>query len=538
MLELLRIRNLALIEDAELEFGPGMNTLTGETGAGKSFILRAVDFITGEKMDRKLVRPGAEKAEVEALFILPEGETVIRRELSAATGRSRLYVNDHLSSQDIVKELRPQLVIHTSQHGQQKLLSPAFQAEVLDSFLPDKSLLEERDTLLAELRSVLTEIEELDRKCEEIAGQREFLEFQKREIAAVDPQPGEEDTLEERKAVLKEREQAGECFHNALDAIHGDSNLIDSISLLSREMGIIARLFPDFEPERSAVESFRLHLHELDSRLRRGPDTLDDDDDDMTIDDIEQRLFKLSQLRRKLGRNISDLVALGEELEEKLSFHDACALDRKNMERRASEIVEQLSKTLSRLAKARKKAAGELSLHIEAELSDLGFSEHVKVHFEFSDVQLHEGVVDQKARLMWTPNPGQPAQPLDKIASGGELSRLLLALTSLRRTSGGDHLPTLIFDEVDAGIGGLTLVSVGKKLAELAEKQQMILITHWPQLAGLAERHFSIVKEVVNGETFTRCSEIKGKAIRDELVRMAGGGQQGEALADKLLSDY
>ncbi|GAB7023410.1 DNA repair protein RecN [Salidesulfovibrio brasiliensis] len=536
MLELLRIRNLALIEDAEVEFGPGMNTLTGETGAGKSFILRAVDFITGEKMDRKLVRPGAEKAEVEALFILPEGETVIRRELSAATGRSRLFINDRLGSQDAVRELKPKLVIHTSQHGQQKLLSPAFQSEVLDSFLPDTKLLEERDARLAELKAVIAEMEELDRKCDEIAGQREFLDFQKREIAAVDPQPGEEDELEQRKSVLKEREQAGECFRNALDAIHGESSLLDALSLLSREMGIISRLFPDFEQEHAAVEEFRLHLYEIDSRLRKGPEHLGDDDDDMTLDDIEQRLYKLSQLRRKLGRNISDLVDLAAEVEEKLSFLDACSLDRKTLERKEAEIVEKLSGTLETLNKARKKAAKELSLRIEAELSDLGFSEHVKVHFEFTEVPLHDGVTDLRARIMWTPNPGQPAQPLDKIASGGELSRLLLALTSLRRNPGGEHLPTLIFDEVDAGIGGLTLGSVGRKLSELAERQQMILITHWPQLAGLAERHFSILKEVVDGETFTRCTELKGKAIRQELVRMAGGGQQGEALADKLLN--
>jgi DNA repair protein RecN (Recombination protein N) len=537
MLELLRIRNLALIEDAELEFGPGMNTLTGETGAGKSFILRAVDFITGEKMDRKLVRPGADKAEVEALFILPQGETVIRRELSAETGRSRIFINDRLSSQDAVRELKPQLVIHTSQHGQQKLLSPAFQSELLDSFLPDPSILKERNSLWTELKSVLAEMEELDRKCEEIAGQRDFLEFQKREIAEVNPQPGEEDALEERKTVLKEREQAGECFRHALDAIHGDSNLLDGLTLLSREMGIISRLFPDMEQDHDAVEEFRLRLHEIDSRLRRGPEHVHDDDDDMTLDDIEKRLFKLSQLRRKMGRNIADLVNLAVEVEEKLSFHDACSLDRKTLERREAEIVEKLSDTLGRLGKARRKAAKELALRIEGELSDLGFSEHVKIDFEFSDVPLHDGVTDQKARLMWTPNPGQPPQPLDKIASGGELSRLLLALTSLKRNAGGDHLPTLIFDEVDAGIGGLTLGSVGRKLAELADRQQMILITHWPQLAGRAERHFSILKEVVDGETFTRCDELKGEDIRRELIRMAGGGAQGEAMADKLLHD-
>ncbi len=155
MLELLRIRNLALIEDVELEFSPGLNTLTGETGAGKSFILRAVDFLMGERMEAKLVRPGAEKASVEALFVLPEGETVIRRELSAETGRSRVFINDTLSSQPTIRDMRARLVVHTSQHGQQKLMSPAFQAEVLDSFLPNPSLLTERNDRFAILNDVL-----------------------------------------------------------------------------------------------------------------------------------------------------------------------------------------------------------------------------------------------------------------------------------------------------------------------------------------------------------------------------------------------
>lgn len=535
MLELLRIRNLALIEDVELEFSPGMNALTGETGAGKSFIMRAVDFIMGQRMDRNLVRSGAEKATVEALFVLPEGDCIIRRELSAGSGRSRVFVNDKLSSQEAVKELRPKLIIHTSQHGQQKLLSPAFQSEVLDTFLPDDSLLIAREAALEGLRSVIKEIGALDRKCESLMKQREFLEFQKREIEKINPQPGEEDMLEQRKAVLKDRERAGECLRNALDCIHGDSNLLDTMSLLSREMDIIARLYPEFEDDRQAVDDFRLRLHELDSHLRRDPGDIESDYDDMTLDDVESRLFKISQLKRKLGRGLGDICDLYKNIDEDLSFLDACDLDRTRLKKMEQEKAQQLSKVLDKLNKARKKAARELCLNIEGELGDLGFSEHVRVHYEFEPQEIHEGVTDYRGRLMWVPNPGQPPQPLDKIASGGELSRFLLALVSLRRDTGGDHLPTLIFDEVDAGIGGLTLNSVASKLRELADRQQMLLITHWPQLAGRADRHFSIVKEVLDGQTYTRCDRLDSEEIRVELSRMGGGGKQGEALADSLL---
>lgn len=536
MLELLRIRNLALIEDVELEFSPGLNALTGETGAGKSFIMRAVDFLMGERMDKKLVRPGAEKASVEALFVLPEGETVIRRELSAETGRSRVYVNDTLSSQPTIRDMGSRLVVHTSQHGQQKLLSPAFQSEILDSFLPDHSLLKARNEQLAVLNDVLERKRRLSEKFDDIQKQRDFLEFQKKEIETVDPQPDEENELEERKKIIKDRERAGECLQNALNIMHGEIGLLDSMTLLTREMEIVARLFPGFDDDREAIEELRMRLHDLDSRLRRGPKDFDGDDS-MSLDDIESRLFELAKLKRKLRRGLDEIVDMKAEIDENLSFLDACALDMKNLSREEDEAAAALKTILAKLNAARKKAAKELSIRIVDELLDLGFSEHIKVHFEFDPRELYPGCDDMRGRLMWVPNPGQLAQPLNKIASGGELSRFLLALVSMRGTDerAKDELPSLIFDEVDAGIGGLTLNSVGKKLRTLADRQQMLLITHWPQLAGKADRHFLIQKEVLDGETYTKCERLETDAIKAELSRMAGGGEQGEALAAKLI---
>jgi len=537
MLELLRIRNLALIEDVELEFSTGLNTLTGETGAGKSFIMRAVDFLMGERMEKKLVRPGAEKATVEALFVLPEGETVIRRELSAATGRSRVFVNDTLSSQPTIRDMGSKLVIHTSQHGQQKLLSPSFQAEVLDSFLPDQSILEKRNDKIAVINDVLERKRQLIAKFEDIEKQRDFLEYQKKEIDKVDPQPGEEDELEERKKILKDRERAGECLQNALNVMHGEVGLLDAMTLLTREMEIIARLFPGFDDDRDAIEELRMMLHDLDVRLRKGPQGLNDDDEHMNLDDIEERLFDLAKLKRKLRRGLDEIVGLKEEIDENLSFLDACALDLKSLKAEEHKAATELKAVLTTLNRARAKAAKELAIRIVDELTDLGFSEHVKVHFEFDARELYPGCEDMRGRLMWVPNPGQQAQPLDKIASGGELSRFLLALVTMRGNEDQDHdsLPTLIFDEVDAGIGGLTLNSVGAKLRALADRQQMLLITHWPQLAGKADRHFLIQKDVIKGKTFTGCTRLEGERVKQELSRMAGGGEQGDALAEQLL---
>ncbi len=536
MLELLRIKNLALIEDVELEFSPGLNAITGETGAGKSFIMRAVDFLMGERMEAKLVRPGAEKASVEALFVLPEGETVIRRELSAETGRSRVFINDTLSSQPTIKDMKGRLVIHTSQHGQQRLLSPAFQAGILDGFLPDQSLLRERSDKLATLNDVLERKRQLMTKFEDVEKQRAFLEFQKKEIEKTNPLPGEEQELEERKKTLKDRERAGECLQNALNVLHGEIGLLDSMTLLTREMEIIARLFPGFEDDRDAIEELRMMLHDLDSRLRKGPEGQADEYENMSLNDIEERLFELAKLKRKLRRGLDEIVDLKREIDDNLSFLDACALDLKVLKREEDAAAKELKIALTRLNRAREKASRELSINIVEELTDLGFSEHVKVYFEFDAREIYPGCEDMRGHMMWVPNPGQSAQPLDKIASGGELSRFLLALVTMRGNGTEEHdgLPSLIFDEVDAGIGGMTLNSVGAKLRTLADRQQMLLITHWPQLAGKADRHFLIRKDVIDGLTFTHCDRLGPDQIRTELSRMAGGGEQGDALAEKL----
>ena len=533
MLELLRIRDLALIEDAELEFAPGMNVLTGETGAGKSFIVRAIDFLTGEPMSADLVRPGKDKAVVEAVFVLPElaenggelppSELIIRRELSADTGRSRVYVNDRLGSLDTLRELRAGLVLHTSQHGQQKLLQPAYQARILDAFLPDASALSDRDAALARLKAVLAARVELDARVAELSRQREFLEFQRAEIAKVAPHPGEDDELLAQKAGLKDRKQLDEVRGRALDALLGENPLAAQVAELARSLSQLAPFDETFAADKDAAEDFRHHLANLESRLRRlSPGGKGAGGGD--IEAIEARLFELAKLKRKLGKGLDEIVDLARQVEENLSFLDSCGLDAKRLERDEAAAAATLGQALERLNAARQEAALVLCQRLGQELAGLGFSEHARVEFAFEPAVLYSGPGGDlsvlRGRLLWVPNPGQPPRPLDKIASGGELSRFLLALTGLQAESAR---PTLIFDEVDAGIGGLTLTRVGERLRELASRQQMILITHWPQLAKLAERHFQVRKDVLDGLTYTGCARLDGPAIAAELVRMSGG---------------
>ncbi len=533
MIELLRIKDLALIADVELEFGPGLNVLTGETGAGKTFVLKALEFLTGERLSADMVRAGAQKAQVEALFVLDGQDLVIRRELAAQTGRARLYINDQLSTQDAVRELKPRLLLHASQNGQQKLLSPAFQARLLDAFLPDKALLERRAALVRELTAQERELRALHERMDHLEERREVLELKRAEIDKVAPLPGEEEDLLERQKALRHARKAREATESALEMLYGDGGIPAALGRLERELGHLAQLSDDFAPDIEAVRGARAALSDLAERLRSGgPGTSEDPEA------VESRLWELAQLKRKLKLDMPGILDLASEIAENLDFLDNAGLDRKRLERRGQELRDALAAVLIQLDQQREEAARTLCAGIEAELRGLGCSEHVRVFYDLAPQELFPAALGRPAltelagRLLFAPNPGQPPQPLDRIASGGELSRFLLALTSL---SMGEDLATLIFDEVDAGIGGLTLVRVGERLKRLAEERQMLLITHWPQLAALAGRHFLVAKHVRDAVTETTVNALDGPALREEIARMAGGGHQGTAMADSLL---
>ena len=517
MIEFLRIRNLALIDDMELEFSPGMNVLTGETGAGKSFILKALDFITGERLGADMVRPGNDRAQVEALFVLPEGELVLRRELMAESGRSRFYINDALSSQDTVRELRPRLLLHTSQHGQQKLAQPSSQAGLVDAWMRRPDLLAQRDSLVQRVRSARERKNALLARSRELSDRRELLELHLKEIQKVNPLPGEEEALERQRQLAKEAAQRLEHYNRALLTLHGEEGpgLLLQLGQLEKELEALTSLDPEFTPSLESVSSARDALSDLAQRLRTPPRQLDLSDTDA----IESRLFTLAQLKRKLHRSLPEILAMRDEINENLSFLDACELDIKQVEREEKEALNALTALLTILDSEREKAATEFCRILEKELIGLGFAREVQVIPHMLPYEPVSGCVELKPQLLWAPNPGQHPQPLDRIASGGELSRFLLAVVTLQAA---DETVTLVFDEVDAGVGGVTLNRVGDRLTELAAKRQLLLITHWPQLAARASSHFQITKSVRHGETFTRCKKLDTGGRELELRRMAG----------------
>lgn len=515
MLEYLHIRNLALIEDMKLEFSDGINVLTGETGAGKSFILKALSFLLGDKLSADMVRPGAERAEVDALFHVDGEDLILRRELSAS-GRSRFFINDALRSKDVMEELRPKLISHTSQHAQQQLLQPAFQNVLMENGFARTDLLVKRNELVENLRQISAEIQKLKEKQKNLVEKRELLEMQKEEIAKVAPYEGEEEELEALRAKSRAMASAKRNYNRAMGILHGEDTpgLLQMLTDFERLLGQMARDDPELSAEADNVEAFRQQLSALAGSFRRPSFS-----EQINMDDVEERLFALAQLKRKMHRTLPEILKLQDEIKANLSFLDVCALDLSRLAREQDSKIKELREVIEEIKPLRNEAAKKFASELETQLKELGFSEHIRVIPDFTPYEIWPGVFEERGRILWAPNPGQPPQPLDKIASGGELSRFLLGLNTLQKDSTAQ---TYIFDEVDAGVGGLTLIKVADKLQNFANGHQIVLITHWPQLASRAKRHFHISKTVRNNSTYTLCSPLAGKARDRELARMSG----------------
>ncbi|MDD2220124.1 MAG: AAA family ATPase [Desulfoplanes sp.] len=530
MLEFLRIRNLALIEDVELDFASGLNVLTGESGAGKSFILSALDFILGQKISASMIRAGRDKAQVEAVFVLDGDEVILRREIFAETGRSRIYINDVLGSQEKVQALKPRLLIHTSQHGQQKLLRPAYHARIVDGFLADPSIRDRHAEVLREIAQIMAREEDIRSKVKGLVDKRDFLEYQREEIQKVAPKPGEEDVLMAEKKIIQSQAQSRDLVQQSLEIINGQEfSLLEGMGTLQRQVQSLARIDDRFTLFGSQLEESRQAMLELDRELRAVPMDFEYKN---RLESIESRLWKLTQLERRLKRPLEKILDLEQEIDENISFLDQSQLQLAQFERQRTEQAEQLRVLTTTLNTARASAQKILQERLEVSLKELGFSDKVRIVFASQRKEIYPGIIEDRPRILWVPNPGQPPQPLDKIASGGELSRFLLAVVGLR---GEKERPTLLFDEVYSGIGGITLNKVGKSIRELSTRQKVILITHWPQLAVMAKRHFYICKEVRDTQTFTLCRCLADNEVVDELSRMAGGGDKGLMLARELV---
>lgn len=516
--EYLRIQDLALIADMELEFASGMNVITGETGAGKSFILKAINFLMGDKLKSDMVRKGKDRAQIEALFVHPEnGELILRRELSSATGRSRFYLNDKLTTQDTIKELQPKLLTYISQHGQQKLLQPLYQEKIVDVWVEQPELFEEKEVLIGQIKELLKKHDDLLQRCQEIKEKRELFESYLHDIDKVQPMPDEDEQLEEIKEEIRSIVMIQKKQLIILQLLQGDDvNLINNLSLIEKNLEFFMSIDQSLMKFLPSIADCKQQLNELTQKLRKLSIT---PQQNRNSEEIEARLFELSQLKRKLHRSLPEILSFKEELKDKLSFLDTCILDIRQIEKKHAVFVKELQVVLEKINKARKIAANKFCHALKVQLVDLGFSNYLNVTIDFIQYELFPECIEYKARILWAPNPGHPPQPLERIVSGGELSRFLLAVVSIQ--SSGDE-GMLIFDEIDAGVGGHTLYKLADKLVTLATQKQLLVITHWPQLAAKASRHFLIVKDIDENTTYTRCKQLTECEKQAELSRMAG----------------
>jgi DNA repair protein RecN (Recombination protein N) len=529
MLRFLSIRHLAVIDQLELEFEPGLNVLTGETGAGKSILVGAVGLLVGGRASADLVRTGEDTAAVEAIFETAAGaEVIIRREVSAQ-GRSRASVDGGLVTTTSLRELCGDLVDLHGQHDHQMLLDPAAHLDVLDEFAGAGSDRAAVASAFGTLQAIRDERERLLTGEREKAARAEFLSFQLTEIDRAAAKPGEDEDLAATRVVLANADKLQRLCADAYDALYeGDQAALPALGNVWKKVGDLAALDGRFDPYLEARASVKSQLEDLAFFLRSYAAAIDTSP--ARLQEVEDRLALLERLKKKHGPSLDDVLRKGEELRREL--HEIA---------HATERAEALDRTLERtrqeylraagvLSTKRRAAATEFSRALEKSLGDLAMNRtRCEVRFVEADDESRwsERGVEQ-GEFYISPNPGEDLKPLARIASGGELSRVMLALKTLASTDAPGK--TLIFDEVDAGIGGAVADVVGARLQRLGETFQVLCITHLPQIAAYAGTHYRIVKRVRAGRTITDVARVDGAEREEELARMIGGTDISEAV--------
>ena len=529
MLRFLSVRHLAVIDQLELEFEPGLNVLTGETGAGKSILVGAVGLLVGGRASSDLVRTGEEAAAVEAIFETPAGaEVIIRREVSAQ-GRSRASIDGALATSASLRELCGGLVDLHGQHEHQVLLDPAAHLDLLDAYAAAATERNAVASTFAALQRVRSERDRLQTGEREKASRAEFISFQLAEIDRVLPKPGEDDELAATRQVLANADKLQRLCAEAYDALYeGDQAALPALGNVWKKLGDLAALDGRFDPYLEARASVKSQLEDLAYFLRSYAGAIDASP--ARLQEVEDRLALLERLKKKHGPSLDEVVRKGEQLRREL--HDiehaterAAALDV------ALEAARQdYIKAASALSRKRRAAAPEFSRALETSLADLAMTRtRCEVRFVAADSenQWSERGAEQ-GEFFISPNPGEDLKPLARIASGGELSRVMLALKTLASTDAPGK--TLIFDEVDAGIGGAVADVVGARLQRLGRTYQVLCITHLPQIAAYGATHYRIVKSVRGGRTVTGVTRVDGADREEELARMIGGAEVSPAV--------
>jgi DNA repair protein RecN (Recombination protein N) len=533
MLTDLSIRNVAIIQELHLSFGPGLTVLTGETGAGKSIIIDAVSLLLGGRASADLIRSGAEEAVVEAVFALPpdcrarqllaevgidaDDELLVRRIVSRG-GKNRIFLNGTMATLSLLSEATGQLVNIYGQHEAQTLLKPDNHLELLDGFGGHGSLLSRYRELFGEQRDVAARLASLQQGERDAERLRDLLAYQVREIAEARLGAGEEEELLARREILA---HAGKLFAAAREAYEllygGEPSAVGLAAQALARVREAAAIDGSLLELAATLEEARIQLDEGARSLFQHSERVESDPE--ALQAVLDRLELIAGLKKKYGPSVPHILEHRQQLEEELARLESGAADAEMLADRLALLRGEMLAAGEELSRARHKAATLLKGALEAELHQLAMP-HVVIQVAFHPLAEPGAGGLERGEFLFSPNPGEEPRPLARIASGGELSRLMLALKQIHPDS---DVPTLVFDEVDSGIGGATAAVVGEKLTRVAAGQQVLCITHMPQVAAHAHTHLRVSKGVVDGRTVATVTELDDNERVMELARMLGG---------------
>jgi DNA repair protein RecN (Recombination protein N) len=535
----LRVENYAVIDSLAVEFAPGLNLLTGETGAGKSILIDALSLLLGDKASTDMIRHGAEKAVVSGVFeadekrmarlleengIEPEGNHVIVKREIATGGKGRVFVNNQPATVALLRALAPALASIHAQNQTILAFDEAARLGLLDTYAGhDLSDLAEKHAVWAEVRERLAQF---DRDEQDRLRMADLWSFQKKEIEAARLQPGEDQKLETEKRVLANSEKLFGAATAAYQVLYeDDASALTNISAARKQLEELARFDAKFLEALAALESAKVAIEDVSATARDYADGIDASPERLA--EVEDRLAVFDRVKRKYGKTVDEVIAYGADVAGKL--HE--------LENR-EDLVRDLKKQLTAAAatyldaaqvasKRRYSAARELQKLVEAEINQLAMKAQFRIEVSGADEPANwtasgfDGVA-----YMISPNPGEPLKPVEQIASGGELSRVMLALKATieagKKSKGGTQR-TLVFDEIDTGIGGRAAEAVGKKLKSLARANQVLCITHLPQIASFADHHYLIEKREAAGRTKTLVRALTPSEQTEEIARMLSG---------------
>ncbi|MCX8118543.1 MAG: DNA repair protein RecN [Desulfobacterota bacterium] len=538
MLSELRIKNLAIIDEVSLTFSKGFNVLTGETGAGKSIILNAVRLLLGERMGEEVIRTSEEEAVVEALFDLSgnrevrekvkewapktqghrdETECLIRRVLSRS-GRSRAFLNESLTTLGTLSEVGEALITLCGQHEHQSLQRVETHLDLLDEFgglIPLRNQYQEHfENLLSMEREIRRVWEEKERGNRD----RELMMFQLGEIEAARLERGEEEGLREERKILTHARKLIDFVTRSLEGLQeGEGSAVERIQRVLRQGPELIGIDPSLSDPLRSLESVSIQLEEVCLTLRDYLRRVEADP--QRLEEVENRLEEIDRLKRKYGPTIEDVLSFKERLRASLGALSSSEERLSHLEGIRDSLRGEVVALANKLSFERKRVATELKKAVERELGLLGMKRaSFEVRVEEEELTPKGG---NRVEFMISPNVGEEVKPLAKIASGGELSRMMLAMKKILARVGGRQV--LVFDEVDSGIGGAVAEVVGRSLKELSKHHQVICVTHLPQIACFADAHFSVRKAVRGNRTITLVEQLEREAVVDEIARMLGG---------------